>query len=547
MSSRSEAAPAEPWGSEGLLSWLTTTDHKRIGILYIVTSFAFFLVGVTEASLMRWQLAQPQNAVLGPEQYNQMFTMHGTTMIFLFLMPMLTGLGNYVVPLMLGARDMAFPRLNGFGYWLFLLSGLFLYSSFLFSAAPDGGWFAYVPMTDRAYSPGRNIDFWVLGVQLLGVSSIAASVNFVVTILRLRAPGMTMNRMPMFAWTVLVTAFLILFAFPSLTAAASLLMLDRFLGTLFYSAPAGGDPLLWQHLFWAFGHPEVYILILPAMGIISEIVPVFSGKPLFGYIFVAWSSVAIAFLGFIVWAHHMFATGLPAAVQAFFALTSMIIAVPTAVKIFNWIATMWGGRIRLQPPMMFAIGFIALFIFGGMTGISVAVVPFDWQVTDTYYVVGHFHYVLFGGAVFGMFGGLHYWFPKMTGRLLSERLGHVQFWLLFIGFNLTFMPLHLLGLMGMPRRIFTYLPNLGWDIPNLVSALGVPFIVLSVLVFLYNVSVSLRRGALAGNDPWNAVTLEWLASSPPAPYNFAEIPTVRGRRPLYDLKHPDRPDAAPRA
>jgi cytochrome c oxidase subunit I len=542
MSSRSEAVPAEPWGNEGLLSWLATTDHKRIGILYVVTSFAFFLVGVTEASLMRWQLSLPQNNVLGPEQYNQIFTMHGTTMIFLFLMPMLTGLGNYVVPLMIGARDMAFPRLNAFGYWVFLLSGLFLYSSFLFASAPDGGWFAYVPMTDRAYSPGRNIDFWVIGVQLLGVSSIAASVNFVVTILRLRAPGMTINRMPMFAWTVLVTAFLILFAFPSLTAAASLLMLDRFLGTLFYSAPAGGDPLLWQHLFWAFGHPEVYILILPAMGIISEIVPVFSGKPLFGYIFVAWSTVAIAFLGFIVWAHHMFAAGLPPAVQAFFALTSMIIAVPTAVKIFNWIATMWGGRVRLQPPMMFAIGFIALFIFGGMTGISVAVVPFDWQVTDTYYVVGHFHYVLFGGSVFGMFGGLHYWFPKMTGRLLSERLGHWQFWLLFVGFNLTFMPLHILGLSGMPRRVYTYLPNLGWDTANLISSIGVPFIVASVLVFLYNVFASLRTGERAGDDPWNAFTLEWLASSPPAPYNFAEIPVVHGRRPLYDLKHPDQAD-----
>ncbi|MHB1132292.1 MAG: cytochrome c oxidase subunit I [Chloroflexota bacterium] len=544
MSSSSTTAGSGAWAQEGILSWLATTDHKRIGLLYIFTSFAFFLVGVTEASLMRWQLALPQSAVLGPEAYNQTFTMHGTTMIFLFLMPILTGLGNYLVPLMIGARDMAFPRLNAFSYWVFLLAGLFLYSSFLFASAPNGGWFAYVPLTGSQYSPGLNLDFWVIGVQLLGVSSIAASINIVVTSLRLRAPGMTINRLPMFVWTTLVTAFLILFAMPSLTAAASLLLLDRFLGTLFYSAPAGGDPLLWQHLFWAFGHPEVYILVLPAMGILSEVIPVFSRKPLFGYIFVAWSSVAIAFLGFIVWAHHMFSAGLPPAVQAFFALTSMIIAVPTAVKIFNWIATMWGGNLRLKTPLLFCIGFIALFIFGGITGISVAVIPFDWQVTDSYYVVGHFHYVMFGGSVFGLFGGLYYWFPKMSGRLLSDRLGQLQFWLVFIGFNLTFMPLHLLGFIGMPRRIYTYLPGLGWDLPNLISSIGVPFIVASVIVFLYNVFVSLRRGQVAGNDPWDGYTLEWLTTSPPQPYNFVDIPTVTGRRPLYDMKHPDRPDAA---
>jgi cytochrome c oxidase subunit I len=544
MADGSQIMRRQPPSTEGVWSWLTTTDHKRIGLMYIVTTFIFFLFGVTEASLMRWQLAQPQNAVLGPEVYNQIFTMHGTTMIFLFLMPMLAGLGNYLIPLLIGARDMAFPRLNAFSYWMLLAAGLFLNSSFLFSSAPDVGWFAYAPMTGTQYSPGRGVDFWILGILMLGISSLAASLNFAVTILRLRAPGMTINRLPMFAWTTLVTAFLIIFAIPSITAAAALLLLDRFLGTNFYNALTGGDPLLWQHLFWAFGHPEVYILILPAMGIISEVIPVFSRKPLFGYIFIAWSSVAIGFLGFIVWAHHMFSVGLPPVVQAIFALTSMIIAVPTAVKIFNWIATMWGGSIRLKAPMLFAIGFIAQFILGGMTGISVAVVPFDWQVTDTYWVVAHFHYVLFGGAVFGVFAGLHYWFPKLTGRMLSNRLGIIQFWLLFIGFNVTFMPLHLVGIIGMPRRIYTYLPNLGWELPNLISSLGVPIIVLSVLIFLYNVAASLRNGVVAGNDPWDGYTLEWTTTSPPQVYNFLTIPTVHGRRPLYDLKHPDRPDRA---
>ena len=543
MPSPVQAGLSERMGRGGFTSWLTTTDHKRIGVLYIVTTFAFFVIGVAEATLMRLQLAQPQNNVLGPEAYNQTFTMHGTTMIFLFLMPLLAGMGNYLVPLMIGARDMAFPRLNAFGYWVFLCAGLFLYSSFFFGGAPNTGWFAYAPLTLQRFSPGQGVDFWVLGITLLGVSSIAGSINFAVTILRLRAPGMTINRLPLFVWTTLVTAFLILFAMPSLTAAGALLILDRFLGTVFYNAPMGGDSVLWQHLFWAFGHPEVYILVLPAMGIVSEVIPVFSRKPLFGYIFVAWSSVAIGFLGFAVWAHHMFTVGLPPTVQGFFAITSMIIAVPTAVKIFNWIATMWGGSIRIRAPFLFAVGFIGQFVIGGLTGITVAVVPFDWQVTDSYYVVAHFHYTLFGGAVFAAFAGLHYWFPKITGRLLSDGLGKVQFWLLFIGFNTTFMPLHLVGLLGMPRRYYTYAPGLGWETPNLISSLGVTFIVLSLVIFFANVWTSLRSGKVAGEDPWDAWTLEWATTSPPQPYNFATIPTVHGRRPLWDQKHPESPDA----
>lgn len=528
---------------EGLWSWITTTDHKRIGLMYILTAFAFLVFAVSEATLMRLQTSRPLNTVLGPEQYNQVFTMHGTTMVFLFGMPILIGLGNYMVPLMIGARDMAFPRLNAFGYWMFLFGGLFLYSSFLFGAAPNAGWFAYVPLTITQYTPGRNLDFWVIAIQMLGISSITGSINMVVTALRMRAPGMTINRLPLFVWTQLVTAFLILFAIPSLTAASALLMLDRFLGTVFYDPAAGGDALLWQHLFWAFGHPEVYILVLPAMGVVSEVVPVFSRKPLFGYIFVAWSSVAIGFLGFLVWAHHMFAVGLHPVLQAFFAATSFIIAVPTSVKIFNWLATMWGGRIRLHAPMLFAIGFIGQFVIGGLTGISVAIVPFDWQVTDSYYVVAHFHYTLFGGTVFGVLAGIHYWYPKATGRMMSDRLGQLQFWLLFIGFNVTFMPLHLVGLLGMPRRTYTYLPGLGWELPNAVSMFGVLFILSSFIVFFYNLLVSLRRGRIAGNDPWDAWTLEWQTASPPPAHNFDAIPLVTSRRPLWDIKHPENPDS----
>src|SRR5947208_2294086 len=530
--------------------WLMTTDHKKIGVMYIVTAFFFFLVGGVDAMLIRTQLAVPNGKVLSPEVYNQVFTMHAVTMIFLFIMPMLTGLGNYVVPLMIGARDMAFPRLNAFGYWVVLFGGLFLNSSFLFGAAPNGGWFNYAPLNETAAgcgngvmcTPGMNEDFWLLAILLLGISSISASVNFVVTILKLRAPGMTLNRMPLFTWMTLVTAFLLLFAIPSLTAVSVLALLDRHLGTHFYQAASGGDPLLWQHLFWSFGHPEVYILILPAFGMISEILPVFSRKPIFGYTFIAWSGVAIGFLSFTVWAHHMFAVGLPPIAQAFFATSTTLIAIPTAVKIFNWVATVSGGKISLKASMLFALGFIAMFLIGGLDGLALAVVPFDYQVTDTYFVVSHLHYVLFGGSVFGIFAGVYYWFPKMSGRLLNERLGQVQFWLMLIGVNLTFFSMHIMGLLGMPRRIYTYPANLGWNDLNLIATIGAFTISVSILVFVWNFIVTLRSGKEAGTDPWNAFTLEWDTESPPKPYNFLEIPIVRSRRPFYDKKNPETAD-----
>lgn len=527
-------------------SWVTTTDHKRIGILYMLTSFAFFLVGVSEAVLMRTQLARPGNTVLGPQAYNQVFTMHGTTMIFLFLMPVLAGMGNYLVPLMIGAKDMAFPRLNAFGYWLLLFGGLFMYSSFLVGAAPNAGWFAYAPLTETRYSPGPNVDFWAMAILLLGISSTAGAINFIATTIKLRTAGMSFRLMPLFVWSTFVTSLIIVFAMPSLTTAAVLLLVDRRFGTAFYLASGGGDPILWQHLFWAFGHPEVYILVLPVMGIVSEVLPVFSRKPIFGYPFIAWSSVAIGALGFTVWAHHMFAVGLPVAIQAAFAATSMLVAVPTGVKIFNWIATLWGGRIILKPAMLFAVGFIGQFIMGGLTGIFVAVVPFDWQATDTHFLVAHFHYTLLGGSLFGMFAGLYYWFPKFTGRMLDERMGTLHFWLIFVGFNTTFFPLHILGLMGMPRRVYTYPSGLGWDTLNLISSTGAYIIALSVIVFLWNFVVSLRNGKVAGADPWDAWTLEWSTSSPPPPHNFDDLPGVKSRRPLWDLKHPDRADWAQR-
>ena len=530
--------------------WLMTTDHKKIGIMYMLTGFFFLMSGGVEALLIRTQLAVPNGHVLTPEIYNQIFTMHGVTMIFLFVMPTLTGFGNYVVPLMIGARDMAFPRLNAFGYWVVLFGGLFLNSSFLFGAAPNGGWFNYAPLNEIAAgcgngvmcTPGMNEDFWLLAILLLGISSISASVNFVVTILKMRAPGMTLNRMPLFTWMTLVTAFLLLFAIPSLTAVTVLELLDRHLGTHFYQAASGGDPLLWQHLFWSFGHPEVYILILPAFGMISEILPVFSRKPIFGYTFIAWSGVAIGFLSFTVWAHHMFAVGLPAVAQAFFATSTTLIAIPTAVKIFNWLATITFGKISLKVPMLFALGFIAMFLIGGLDGLALAVVPFDYQVTDTYFVVSHLHYVLFGGTVFGIFAGVYYWFPKMSGKLLNERLGQIQFWLMLIGVNLTFFSMHILGLLGMPRRIYTYPANFGWDEINLLQTIGAYMLGIAIMVFFVNLIVSLRNGKEAGDDPWDAFTLEWATASPPPHYNFPVVPTVRSRRPFYDKKNPDIAD-----
>ncbi len=528
--------------------WITTVDHKKLGIMYIFTGIFFFMVGGVEALLVRTQLAEPNGKVLDPATYNAVFTMHGTTMIFLFVMPTLTGFGNYIVPLMIGARDMAFPRLNAFGYWVVLFGGLFLSSSFLFGAPPDAGWFSYAPLTEVTCgngvlcTPGLNMDFWALGILMLGVSSIAGSLNFVVTIFKMRAPGMTINRMPLFVWMTMVTAFLLLFALPSLTAAAVLLLMDRHAGTHFFQAGFGGDPLLWQHLFWSFGHPEVYILILPAFGIISEVLPVFSRKPIFGYTFVAWSGVAIGFLSFTVWAHHMFAVGLPVIAQAFFATSTTLIAIPTAVKIFNWLATIWGGKLNMKVPMYFALGFIGMFLIGGLNGVALAVVPFDYQVTDTYFVVSHLHYVLFGGSVFGIFAGLYYWFPKMTGKMLDETLGKIQFWLFLIGANLAFFPMHIMGLLGMPRRYYTYPATLGWNDLNLIATMGAFLIAIGVMVFLWNFIKTLRSTEKCGTDPWDAFTLEWDTASPPKPYNFLELPVVRSRRPFYDKKNPDIAD-----
>ena len=529
--------------------WVTTTDHKKIGLMYIISGFFFFLVGGLEALLIRAELARPDGKILSPDVYNQIFTMHGVTMIFLFVMPTLTGFGNYVVPLMIGARDMAFPRMNSFGFWTTIFGGVFMQSSFVFGSAPNGGWFNYAPLSEVTCgvhavqcTVGMNDDFWLLGIMLLGIASIASGLNFVVTILKLRAPGMSINRMPLFTWMTLVTSFLLLFALPSLTAASVLLLLDRRIGTHFYQYAFGGDPLLWQHLFWSFGHPEVYILILPAFGIISEVLPVFSRKPIFGYTFIAWSGVAIGFLSFTVWAHHMFAVGLPAIAQGFFAASTTLIAIPTAVKIFNWIATIYGGKISFKAPMIFALGFIAMFLIGGLNGAALAIVPFDYQVTDTYFVVSHIHYVLFGGSVFAIFAGFFYWFPKVTGKFLGERLAQVQFWMMLVGMNLAFFPMHLLGLLGMPRRIYTYPANSGWNELNLLSTVGAFLVGLSVMVFIFNVIGSLKNGQKAGSDPWDAFTLEWDTTSPPKKYNFLTIPVVRSRRPFYDKKYPDIAD-----
>ena len=524
--------------SSGIVRWITTTNHKEIGILYIVTAFFFFLVGGVEAMLIRMQLGTPENTLLSPEAYNQVFTMHGTTMIFLFAMPVLVGFGNYVIPLMIGARDMAFPRLNALSYWLFLFGGIVLYSSFLLGGAPDAGWFAYAPLTIGQYSTSHGMDFWALGIILTGVASTAGAINFIVTILNMRAPGMGLFKMPLFVWQMLVTTFLMVFALPSLTVDSILLFVERNFGAVFYAANQGGDPLLWQHLFWFFGHPEVYILILPAFGVISEVIPVFSRKPIFGYGAIVYSGIAIGFLGFTVWAHHMFAVGLNPIADAIFSADSMIIAVPTSIKIFNWIATMWGGKLNIKTPLLFSIGFLAMFIIGGLSGVSLAVVPVDFQVTDTYYVVAHLHYVLFGGTVFAIFSGVYYWFPKITGRLLNETIGKWHFWVMFAGFNITFFPMHILGLLGMPRRIYTYSAGQGWTLWNLLETIGAFIIAVSMMIFLWNLWVSLRKGEKAGSDPWDAQTLEWTISSPPPEHNFATIPSVNSRRPLWDKKHP---------
>jgi cytochrome c oxidase subunit 1 len=520
----------------GLWSWITTVDHKRIGILYGSTAFLFFLMGGIEALLLRIQLGTAENTFLAPETYNQLFTMHGTTMIFLAIMPLSAMFFNFMIPLLIGARDVAFPRLNAFSYWVFLLGGLFLNASFLFGVAPDQGWFGYANLTSKQYSPGLNVDFWLLGLQILGIASMAAALNFFVTVVNMRAPGMKLMRMPMFVWMSFITQVLLLLAFPVITVALILLMYDRFFGSHFFVPSGGGDPLLWQHLFWIFGHPEVYILVLPAFGIVSEVLPVFSRKPLFGYAAMVFSGIFIAFLGFGVWSHHMFATGMGPLADTFFALTTMLIAIPTGVKIFNWIGTMWGGSLQFRTPMLFAIGFIAMFIIGGLSGVMHSSPPADLQQTDTYFVVAHFHYVLFGGSIFGLTAGAYYWWPKMFGRMLNERLGKLHFWLMLIGFNLTFFPMHFLGLSGMPRRVYTYPKGLGFELMNQLETAGAFLLGVSFLVFLVNIFQTWRKPRNAPADPWNGATLEWSIPSPPQEFNFAEIPTVHGRDALWELK-----------
>jgi cytochrome c oxidase subunit I len=527
---------------KGLLSWVTSVDHKQIGIMYLLITLFFFLVGGVEALFIRIQLIQPENTFLGPNAYNQIFTMHGTTMIFLVVMPMLIGFANYFVPLMIGARDMAFPRLNALGLWLLFFGGLILYYSFIAGGAPAAGWFSYAPLSEKAYSTTTGMDYWALGLLGIGVGTVASAINLIVTIVKYRTKGMSLKRLPLFVWMVLVNGFVILFAMPPLNAALVMLLVDRLLNASFFLATTGGSPILWQHYFWAFGHPEVYIMILPAWGIISEVIPVFSRKPIFGYEFVAGSSVAIGLLSFAVYAHHMFTVGLGHPFNTAFAFASMTIAIPTGIKVFNWIATMWGGHLRFTTSMMYAASFIVLFTIGGLSGVSFAVVPVDWQMTDTYYVVAHFHYVLFGGTLFAIFAGIYYWFPKITGRFLSEKWGKIHFWLTFIGFNMTFFIQHILGLVGMPRRVYTY-PNLpGWGSMNLISTLGAFILAISVLVFLWNLVTSLRSGKPAGDNPWEAWTLEWATTSPPPPHNFEKVPLVRSRRPLWDLEHPENPD-----
>ncbi|MCA1644377.1 MAG: cytochrome c oxidase subunit I [Chloroflexi bacterium] len=531
------APAAEQLRPTGLLRWVTTVDHKDIGVLYLLTSLGFLVIGGFEALLLRVQLAVPRNTFLDPAAYDAVFTVHGTTMIFLVVMPILLGYANYIVPLQLGARDMAFPRLNAFSYWLFLFGGLVLYWGFLNGTPPDTGWFSYAPLSEKPFSLESGVDYWALGLLVTSAGTIATGVNLLVTVVTLRAPGMGWFQMPVFTWMSLITAWLILAAIPALTAAQAMLLLDRYLGAHFFDLSHGGDPILWQHLFWYFGHPEVYIMALPAFGIISEVVPVFARKPIFGYGVIVASGIAIAFLSVTVWAHHMFTVGLGDVADAFFGLSSMTIAVPTGIKVFSWLATLWGGQIRLHVPMLYALAFIVQFTIGGLSGVHFATVPVDWQIHDTYYVVAHFHYVLGGGSLFAILAGAYYWFPKITGRVLDERLGKWNFWLMVIGFNATFFPMHIAGLMGQPRRTYTYPDLPGWGVLNFVETIGAFLMGLGVLVLVWDGVRALRRGREAGDNPWNAWTLEWATSSPPPAYNFAALPTIASARPLYDLQH----------
>ena len=532
-----------------LQEWVTTVDHKRIGILYIVYALFFLVVAGIEATVIRIQLIRPHNAFVSPQTFNRLFTMHGTTMIFFVAMPIMFGFTNYLVPLMIGARDMAFPRLNAFSFWLTAFGGLILHYSLVggyglygTGTVPDVGWWAYAPLTAKTFSPGHSTDYWTLSLLVSGFGSILTAVNLIATIVSLRCRGMTLGKLPLLAWLSLTMAGLVLLAVSPLTAAQIMLLIDRYLGGHFFDTQAGGSAVLWMHFFWVFGHPEVYVLILPAFAFISEIVPVFSRKAMFGYPIMVAATVAIGFISVSVWAHHMFTVGMSVGGHLFFTITTMAIAVPTGIKIFNWLATMWGGKIYFKAPMLFCIGFLFQFLIAGLTGVMLASSAFTWQLAGSYFVVAHFHYVIVGGILFSLFAAFYYWFPKMTGRMYSETLAKWHFWLFLIGFHLTFDSMHIPGLLGMPRRIYTYEPGRGWDVWNVIIAVGVIFQAAGVLTFVANLIRSALRGRPAGSDPWDAWTLEWSTTSPPAEYNFATIPTVKSRRPLWDLKHPEDPD-----
>jgi cytochrome c oxidase subunit 1 len=530
--------------------WLTTVDHKKLGIMYIVYALIFLVIAGLEAVLMRIQLAVPHNHFVSPQVFNRLFTMHGTTMVFFVGMPILLGFGNYLVPLMIGARDMAFPRLNAFSFWISAFGGLLLYFSYLggdglygMGSAPDVGWFAYAPLTAKVFSPGHSTDYWTFAIFLSGIGSTGTAVNIVATIVSLRCKGMTMARLPLLAWMYLVVSFLIFVAVSPLTAAQVMLTLDRYLGAHFFDTQAGGSAVLWMHFFWIFGHPEVYILVMPAFGFVSEIIPVFSRKAIFGYAAMVAATVSIGFISLSVWAHHMFTVGLGSEGNIFFTVSTMIISVPTGIKIFNWIATMWGGKIIMKVPMLFCIAFLFQFMIAGLTGIMLSAAPFDWQLGNSYFVVAHFHYVLVGAILVALFGAFYYWYPKMTGRMLSETLGKWHFWLFIIGFHLTFDLMHVPGLLGMPRRIYTYEPGRGWDTLNLLVGVGAIIQAIATVIFVVNMVWSYYRGKVAGPDPWDAWTLEWSTSSPPPDYNFALEPSVTSARPLWDLKHPEDLDS----
>ena len=519
----------------GLWAWLKSTNHKSISKRYIVTATIFFILGGIEAGMIRAQLARPENGLIGPDLYNQVFTMHGSTMMFLFAVPMMEAIGLYLVPLMIGTRNVAFPRLNALGYWMYLFGGVLLYVAFFYNTGPDAGWFAYVPLSGPEYSPGKRVDVWAQMITFTEIAALVGAVEIITTVFKQRAPGMSLNRIPLFVWAMLITSFMIIFALPAIVVSSSMLAADRLIDTHFFNPAEGGDALLWQHLFWFFGHPEVYIILIPGLGMLSSMIETFTRRRIFGYPAMVLSLITTAFLGFGLWVHHMFATPLPQLGQSMFTAASAAIALPTGVQIVCWIATIWSGRPRYTTAFLFVIGFFVLFTIGGLSGVMVASIPFDLQAHDTFFVVAHFHYVLLGGAVFPLFGAFYYWFPKMTGRMLSERAGRWNFWLFFIGMNFTFFPMHILGLIGMPRRVYTYLPEMGWGNLNMLSSIGAAIVAASVCVFLANVVLSLRRGMLAGDNPWNASTLEWATTSPPPSYNHLYIPVVEGRDPLWDV------------